>query len=152
MGSRIKWAGLGIGMMAFLAPPIAENLLFAEDAKFAADEGSQEIDVSKYPKPLQKSYKVFQKRCAQCHNLARTVNSDYALPDEWERDIKQMQRKPGSELTSKEAKAIYEFLVYDVAQRKQPILQEKLKELSPEERKAAEEKVQQVLEKYQHEE
>lgn len=141
----------GVGTAVVLVVTAGRLSLFAEDAEFAADEGPQEIDVSTYAKPLQKSYELFQKRCTQCHNLARAVNSDYALPDEWERYIKRMQRKPGSELVSKEAKEIYEFLVYDAAQRKQPTLQAKLEGLSPEERKAAEEKLRQVLEKYQRE-
>ncbi len=48
----------------------------------------------------------------------------------------------------KEAKDIYEFLVYDSAIRKAELLKMKLAKLSEEERKTAEAKIKEILEKY----
>jgi cytochrome c5 len=92
------------------------------------EKGPKTIDVSKYPKEMQENYKIFDKACSKCHSLARPINSNYALPDEWERYIKRMKRKPGSGIGSKEAKAIYEFLVYDSQVRKKELYEKKLKE------------------------
>ena len=92
------------------------------------EKGPKTIDVSKYPKEMQENYKTFTKTCSKCHSLARPVNSNYALPDEWERYIKRMKRKPGSGISSGDAKAIYEFLVYDSQVRKKELYEKKLKE------------------------
>ena len=92
------------------------------------EKGSKTIDVSKYPKEMQENYKVFAKTCAKCHSLARPINSSYVLPDEWERYIKRMKRKPASGIGSSDAKAIYEFLVYDSQVRKKELYEKKLKE------------------------
>jgi len=92
------------------------------------EKGPKTIDVSKYPKEIQENYKIFEKTCSKCHSLARPINSNYALPDEWERYIKRMKRKPGSGISSSNAKAIYEFLVYDSQVRKKELYEKKLKE------------------------
>ena len=92
------------------------------------DKGPKTIDVSKYPKEMQAGYEVFKKTCSKCHSLARPINSSYALPEEWERYIKRMKRKPASGIGSKEAKQIYDFLVYDSQARKKELYEKKLKE------------------------
>lgn len=92
------------------------------------DKGPKSIDVSKYPKEMQAGYEVFKKTCSKCHSLARPINSSYALPEEWERYIKRMKRKPASGIGSKEAKEIYDFLVYDSQVRKKELYEKKLKE------------------------
>lgn len=92
------------------------------------EKGPKTIDVSKYPKEMQENYKVFAKTCSKCHSLARPINSNYALPDEWERYIKRMKRKPGSGISSGDAKAIHDFLVYDSQVRKKELYERKLKE------------------------
>ena len=92
------------------------------------EKGPKTIDVSKYPKEMQENYKIFTKTCSKCHGLARPINSSYALPDEWERYIKRMKRKPGSGISSGDAKAIYEFLVYNSQVRKKELYEKKLKE------------------------
>jgi hypothetical protein len=92
------------------------------------DKGPKDIDVSEYPKEMQEKYKKFKKTCTKCHGLARSINSDFVLPDEWERYIKRMKRKPGSGISSKDAKAIYQFLVYDSKVRKKELYEKKLKE------------------------
>src|SRR6476661_395450 len=56
----------------------------------AWDKGPDKIDVSRYSPDAKKNYKVFSELCAQCHTLARAVNCDFALDDDWERYIKRM--------------------------------------------------------------
>ncbi|MEK6546308.1 MAG: hypothetical protein AABZ28_07230 [Nitrospinota bacterium] len=92
------------------------------------DKGYTRIDVSKYPKGMQEAYKVFASKCSKCHTLARPINSPYAIPEEWERYIKMMMRKPGSGIDPKSAKTIYEFLKYDSQVRKKELYERKLKE------------------------
>ena len=99
------------------------------DPRIAAyDKGPATIDVSKYPPEIQDDYKLFSKKCTHCHTLARPINSDYALPDEWSRYVKRMMRKPDSQISADEAKKIYDFLVYDSKTRKKDLLEKKMKE------------------------
>ena len=99
------------------------------DPRIAAyDKGPATIDVSKYPPEIQDDYKLFSKKCTHCHTLARPINSDYALPDEWSRYVKRMMRKPDSQISTDEAKKIYDFLVYDSKTRKKDLLEKKMKE------------------------
>lgn len=89
------------------------------DPRIAAyDKGPATIDVSKYPADVQAKYKVFVAKCVKCHTLARPINSDFVLDDEWERYIKRMMRKPGSGIGAADGKAIFEFLTYDSKIRK----------------------------------
>ena len=77
------------------------------------EQGPATIDVSKYPQGIQENYEVFSTKCTQCHKLSRPINSDYALPAEWERYVKRMMHKPGSGINPAEGKKIFDFLVYD---------------------------------------
>jgi hypothetical protein len=113
------------------------------------DQGPATIDVSKYPQGIQDNYAVFSRDCTQCHRLSRPINSDFVLPDQWSRYIKRMMYKPGSGISRSDAKQIYDFLVYDASVRKKKELEAKLKALSPEERKQEEQKVKEVVDKYQ---
>lgn len=103
-------------------PPSSEQRL----AEF--DTGPDSIDVTAYPPEMQTSYELFANRCAKCHSLARPINSDYALPEEWSRYVKRMMRKPGSGIAPKEAKLIYEFLAYDSSVRKAELIEQKKSE------------------------
>lgn len=99
------------------------------DPRIAAyDKGPATIDVSTYPKDMQDRYKVFSAKCTKCHTLARPINCEFALEDEWERYVKRMMRKPGSNINAQEGKAIYEFLAYDSKTRKKALYEKKLKE------------------------
>ena len=75
------------------------------------------------------NYELFAARCAKCHSLARPINSDYALDEEWSRYVKRMMRKPGSGISPKEAKKIYEFLAYDSSVRKKDLIESKKAEM-----------------------
>ena len=90
------------------------------------EKGPATINVSGYPQGIQEDYAVFSQKCTQCHKLSRPINSDYALPDEWSRYINRMMNKPGSGISSGDAKKIYDFLVYDASVRKKAMLDSKL--------------------------
>jgi len=100
------------------------------DPRIAAyDKGPAKIDVSKYPADMQKKYKVFEKKCSSCHSLARPINCEFALDDEWERYIKRMMRKAGpSVISADDGKAIFEFLTYDSKTRKKALFDKKTAE------------------------
>ena len=93
----------------------------------AYDKGPAKIDVSKYPADMQARYKVFAKKCSNCHTLARAINSDYVLDDEWERYVKRMMRKAGpSIINADEGKQIFEFVTFDSKLRKKVLYEKKL--------------------------
>lgn len=110
---------LAVTVVAHAQTPSTEEQL----AEF--DKGSQTIDVSSYPEEMQQKYQLFAERCSKCHTLARPINSDYALEEEWSRYVKRMMRKPGSGIAPKEAKQIFEFLAYDSSIRKKDLIEKK---------------------------
>lgn len=108
-----------IGIFCFcLAALSSGGILYCEetDEEAAArrakwDKGPRTIDVSNYPDELKGHYKLFLEKCSQCHNIARPINSDFK-PEDWERYIKRMMRKPGSGILPNVAKKIHAFLKY----------------------------------------
>ena len=112
------------------------------------EKGPATVDVSKYPQTIQDNYEVFTQKCSQCHKLSRPINSDYALPEEWSRYIKRMMHKPGSGISAGDGKKIFDFLAYDSSIRKKKMLDEKLAKATPEEKKAAEDKIKELHDKY----
>ena len=98
------------------------------DPRIAAyDKGPATIDVSKYPKSMQERYKTFSTKCAKCHTLARPINSEFVLGDEWERYISRMMRNAGTFISENDGKQIYEFLVFDSKTRKKDLYEKRLK-------------------------
>jgi mono/diheme cytochrome c family protein len=81
------------------------------------DKGPNKIDVSGYPAPQQAAYKLFTTKCSKCHTIARPMNT-MMKRDEWERYVKRMMHKPNSGIGDNQGKEIFEFLVYDEAERK----------------------------------
>ena len=81
------------------------------------DKGPDKVDVSGYPAPMQKSYKVFASKCSKCHTIARPINTMMTRP-EWERYVKRMMHKPNSGISDGQGKDIFEFLVFDQTTRK----------------------------------
>ncbi len=150
-----KFATLLLNLAALILSPAflcnaADDQLDAE-TKARIDrfeKGPATIDVSKYPQAIQDNYEVFTQKCSQCHKLSRPINSDYALPEEWSRYIKRMMYKPGSGISSSEAKKIFEFLAYDSSVRKKALLDEKLAKATPAEKAAAEAKIKELHTKY----
>jgi len=99
------------------------------DPKIAAfDKGKVSIDVSKYPPEIKASYKLMTTKCGKCHTVARGINCEYVLADEWERYIKRMMRRAGDFITADDGKKLYDFLVYDSKVRKKDLFDKKTKE------------------------
>jgi hypothetical protein len=125
-------AGVVLGAAAMLAFAAVVTRAQEEeplDPRIAAyDKGPAKIDVSKYPADMQARYKVLTVKCARCHTLARVVNCEFVLEDEWERYIKRMMRKAGTFITPEEGKQIFEFVVYDSKIRKKALYDKKMKE------------------------
>jgi hypothetical protein len=92
----------------------------------AYDKGPDKINVSKYPPDMQAKYKVFAKKCVNCHTLARPINCEFVLDDEWERYVKRMMRKAGTLISADDAKQIFEFVTYDSKIRKKALYEKKL--------------------------
>jgi hypothetical protein len=92
----------------------------------AYDKGPDKINVSKYPADMQAKYKVFAKKCTNCHTLARAINCDFATDDEWERYVKRMMRKAGTLISADEGKEIFEFVTYDSKTRKKALYDKKM--------------------------
>jgi len=104
-----------IQVMMLLAP----LLLLAQTSNVVLpqDKGPDKIDVSAYPPAQQSAYKVFATKCSKCHTIARPLNT-MMKPDEWSRYVKRMMHKPNSGISDAQGKQIYEFMVYDQAERK----------------------------------
>ena len=136
----IVWAG---------AARAEDTLDAATKARIEAfEKGPATIDISKYPAALKDNYDLFSQKCTQCHKLSRPINSDYCLPSEWSRYVKRMMRKPGSGISSSEAKSIYEFLAYDSSVRKKAAVDAKLAVATPADKAADEAKIKEVHDKY----
>ena len=91
----------------------------------AYDKGPAKINVSKYPGDIKAAYKVFDDRCGACHTVARAVNCEYVLDEEWQRYIRQMMDKGGSLISADEAKSIFAFVTYDSKIRKKDLYDKK---------------------------
>ncbi|NCO36663.1 MAG: hypothetical protein AUJ92_19280 [Armatimonadetes bacterium CG2_30_59_28] len=115
MKSRIWW--IGILAIAVAMPRLVRA--GGADNKYAkVDKGPKTIDVSKYPKEMQGIYKNdFSKKCSKCHTLARPINTN-KKPDEWNKYVDKMMKKPNSGIDKKSAEKIKDFLVYDQKNRK----------------------------------
>ena len=110
----------------------------ATKAKIALfDKGPSSIDVSAYPAAAKANYNVFKSTCSLCHTLARPINCDFVLPDEWSRYVKRMMFKPSSNITPEKA-------VYDTTVRKKDLLDKALASATPEDKAAAQSKIDEV--------
>ncbi len=125
-GAMLLVAAVGIQAQQL---PKEEDLDPETKARVARfDKGPKTIDVSKYPQDMKDRYKVFSVKCAKCHTLARPINCDYVLEDEWERYIKRMMRRAGSFIKPEEGKQIFEFVTYDSKTRRKEMYDKKLAE------------------------
>jgi cytochrome c5 len=150
MRTDIAVLGLAIAAAAALIARAADEPLDAETKARVErfEKGPATVDVSKYPDGIKENYEVFSTKCSQCHKLSRPINSDYAIPEEWSRYIKRMMRKPGSGISTGDGKKIFDFLAYDSSVRKKKMLDEKLAKATAEEKKAAEDKIKELHDKY----
>ena len=92
----------------------------------AWDKGPDRIDLSKYPAEMKQKYKVYTEVCSRCHTLARAINCDFVLEDEWERYIKKMMRRSGKMITPDDAQQVFEFVLYDAKLRKRQLYDTKM--------------------------
>ena len=153
---RTKSRATALFLCAAALALIGVVVAFAEDQLDAEtkarverfEKGPATVDVSKYPQGIQDNYEVFAEKCTQCHKLSRPINSEYALPAEWERYVKRMMHKPGSGIGSSEGKKIFDFLVYDSSVRKKAMVDERLAKATPEDKLAAEKKIAEVRATY----
>jgi hypothetical protein len=150
MRTDIAVLGLAIAAAAALIARAADEPLDAETKARVErfEKGPATVDVSKYPDGIKENYEVFSTKCSQCHKLSRPINSDYAIPEEWSRYIKRMMRKPGSGISTGDGKKIFDFLAYDSSVRKKKMLDEKLAKATADEKKAAEDKIKELHDKY----
>jgi hypothetical protein len=154
MTTKLAGALVGAAMFGLTGAGLSRATAQAMDAETKAridqfEKGPATVDVSKYPQVIQDNYELFSHKCSQCHKLSRPINSDYVLPDQWSRYIKQMMYKPGSNISAGDGKKIYEFLVYDSSVRKKKALDAKLQTLTPDDRKTAEAAIKKVVDNYQ---
>jgi cytochrome c5 len=150
MRINIAVLGLTIAASTVLVARAADEPLDAETKARVErfEKGPATVDVSKYPDGIKEDYEVFSSKCSQCHKLSRPINSDYALPEEWSRYIKRMMHKPGSGISAGDGKKVFDFLAYDSSVRKKKMVDEKLAKATPEEKKAAEDKIKELHDKY----
>lgn len=62
--------------------------------------------------PSDQSQELFLNKCSQCHSIKQANDLQSFLPSAIEDTVQRMQRKPGSSISSQEAKQIYEYLVH----------------------------------------
>ena len=113
------------------------------------EQGLAAIVLAQYPAGIQEDYRVFHRKCSQCHDLSRPLNSDHVLPDEWSGCIRRMKRRSGADINPSEEKALYDFLVYDSSVRKKDRLQAKLLALAPDAQRQVKDKIKAVTGKYE---
>lgn len=129
MKPLITMVVLVLGMLA-VATPLAsyaqEQALDPIVAKW--DKGPDKIDVSKYSADMKAKYKAFTEVCSRCHTLARAINSDFVLEDDWERYIKKMMRRGKGLISPEQGLQVFEFAVYDSKIRKKELYERRLAE------------------------
>src|ERR1700690_4171296 len=69
-------------LILFLPVASMSHLVWGDDTgpggpPFPNDAGDAQIDVSKYPEDVKADYKIFARRCSQCHSLSRPLNSQF---------------------------------------------------------------------------
>lgn len=124
----IAAAVVHVGVLAavLVRPATASQERPLDPMVIAWDKGPDTVDVSKYSVEMKKKFKVFETICSRCHTLARAVNCDFALEDEWERYIKRMMRRGRGLITPDVAQEAFEFAVYDSKLRKRDLYEKKL--------------------------
>lgn len=132
LGAKL-WYILGAALLAAAVGVAAQQVEEEMDAETKArvdkfDKGPSKINVSKYPPEIKGTYKLYIEKCGKCHTVARAINCDYVLADEWERYIKRMMRRAGSFMSPEESKKIFQFAVYDSQLRHKDLYERKLKE------------------------
>ena len=130
MKSSLSFLAIGATLIVVVASGLRPQAQEALDPRIAAyDKGPATIDVSTYPADMKAGYKLFATRCSKCHTIARAINSEFVLEDEWERYVKRMMRKPGSGISANDGKIIYDFMAFDSKTRKKALYEKRLKQI-----------------------
>jgi hypothetical protein len=120
----------GLVMMTVAIAGVSAQQKTVDPRILEYDKGPDTIDVSAYPEEMQQRYTVFDRKCQNCHTLARAINSDFVLEDEWERYVKRMMRRAGNFISKKNGRDIFDFVVYDSKIRKKELYEEKTRALA----------------------
>ena len=130
MNLSLSPLAFGATLVVVVASGLGAGAQDAPDPRIAAyDKGPATIDVSTYPADMKAAYKLFATRCSKCHTIARAINSEFVLEDEWERYVKRMMRKPGSGISANDGKIVYDFLAFDSKTRKKALYEKRLKQI-----------------------
>lgn len=95
-----------------------------------------DVTIMDYPASVHKNYAVFKEKCAKCHSLILSLNSDQVLPSYWKKTIHDMQHLPGANISDDQASKVYDFLIYDSALRRKKQMDKALSNLPPEKKKS----------------
>ncbi|MBI4051988.1 MAG: hypothetical protein HY400_05740 [Elusimicrobia bacterium] len=99
-------------------------LILSIKVLFPEDMGPAAIDVSNYPLKYQNTYReIFLPVFNFLGETARTVNSPETSSSSWKKEVERIHRRPPCcgacpVLSRKQAKELWEFLVYDSVVRK----------------------------------
>ncbi|MBI4469995.1 MAG: hypothetical protein HY650_11815 [Acidobacteria bacterium] len=80
----------------------------------AQDRGPDRISPEKlktFAPETQKQYQLFSQKCGKCHTLARALNAKFHSL-EWQKYVKRMMRRPGSEMSETDGREVYRFLKF----------------------------------------
>jgi mono/diheme cytochrome c family protein len=113
--NRAKIGRLIISVVSGMAIMVAVTITVS--GQYAQNKAAPKIDVSSYPPEVQVDYRVFLRRCSECHSVASSLKLRMS-PVEWTYWVKQMEAKPSSHFNDKQAKQILDFLNYDEVHRK----------------------------------
>ncbi len=78
------------------------------------DRGPDRIPAEKlkaYAPETQHAYQLFSQKCGKCHSLARPLNANFRSL-EWQKYVKRMMRRPGSDMGEADGREIYRFLKF----------------------------------------
>ncbi|OIO10640.1 MAG: hypothetical protein AUJ52_03515, partial [Elusimicrobia bacterium CG1_02_63_36] len=97
--------------------PVSTFSLTQLAAQKPGDLGADFVNVEGYPEQQQTNYRVFRLVCAQCHTLARPINSRVVKRDDWDRLMRRMHGKTvvygwWTDFAASDAKRILDFLEY----------------------------------------
>jgi len=93
------------------------GFLASATPQFKTAGGTERINVSSYPKDVQKDYKTFVDKCSECHGLTSSLKQSFSAAA-WTEEVHRTQSMASSHVSDKEAKAILVFLNYDETHRK----------------------------------
>lgn len=98
-------------------------LLLAAAAASAQEEAggwreALEREANAYPPERQDEYRLFESRCAKCHDLHRALSAEGAA--DWAPVTRKMARKQGSGISPEEARRIADFLNFRARRGEKP--------------------------------